>query len=1121
MKPIHLLIIVKCFLLLIVLFFPGCQRKVSSRFTLVPSSDSGINFSNLVKEDTVFNIIEYLYFYNGGGVCAGDINNDGLVDLYFTANQQQNRLFLNKGNFSFEDISQKAGVAGIGNWKTGATFADVNNDGYLDIYLCGVGNYKSFNSQNQLLINNHDLTFTDKTDEFGLAFKGFSTQAAFFDYDLDGDLDVYLLNHSVHSVRSIGNSTERAKSDSMAGDRFFRNELIHSGNKTDQVRFKDITREVGISSGRLGYGLGIAVSDLNLDGYPDLYISNDFQENDFLYLNQRNGTFRQILEKSVGHSSRFSMGNDVADYNNDLRPDICTLDMLPREESIIKTSAGDDPYEIYKYKLKSGFHYQTARNCLQFNRLVTDSSVLYSDISILAGVEATDWSWSPLFVDFDNDGFKDLFISNGIQRRPNDMDYVSFISNEVVQRNLQVMNKEDLSVIDQMPTGKVSNHVFKNNGDLTFSDVTTSWGLSLPSLSNGAAYADLDNDGDQDLITNNLNEAAFVYRNNSNRQHASLKVFLQGKENKFGVGAKVIAYVNNQTQFYEVGTSRGFQSVSDMRPTIGLAKSTHVDSLLIIWPSGMYQKLEHVSGAVTLTVKESDATQPLNYQSRFRSKPLLHEVSKKSVPDFCHRENEYNAFNYENLMPHMLTTEGPAMAVGDVNGDHLDDIFIGGGKGQSGALFIQLKDNSGFFKTNQKSFLSDSLSEDVDAAFFDADGDGDLDLAVVSGGQELSADRESLKPRLYLNDGKANYVRKELASFRINASCVKHCDFDLDGDIDLFVGASAMPMLYGMSPPSFLMVNDGSGNFKPNPNFAPGATFDNVPPNRPGMVKDATWNDINQDGLPDLVLVGEWMPVTILIQQANHEFINQTKQFGLEHTRGWWNSISASDLNGDGKADFVLGNLGLNSRLKATVEKPLRMILGDLDGNGMSDHILIYFNGDKSYPFASRDQLTKQLPYLKKKFLKYADYRNVVVEDIISPAQAAQTTELKIEEMRSCVLISKENAFVLSPLPTQSQFAPVAAALVDDVDHDGKPDILLGGNLLAVQTELGPYDASLGLVLKGDGKGNFTAMDAQQSGFVVQGEVRGIQVVRTSLNGSIYVVTRNNASVIGFEHPKE
>jgi hypothetical protein len=1107
-----------CGVLLILLV--SCTNEEKKQFTSLPSSETNIHFANTLKEDTVFNIIEYLYFYNGGGVSAGDINNDGLIDLYFTSNQQANKLYLNKGNFVFEDITDKAGASGIGNWKTGATMADVNNDGLLDMYLCGVGNYKSFNSKNQLLINNGNLTFTDRTDEFGLNFQGLSTQSVFFDFDLDGDLDFYLLNHSVHSSRSVGNISDRKMTDSLAGDRFYRNDFIQEGKKSETVHFTDITESTGIFQGALGYGLGISISDVNMDGYPDIYVSNDFHENDYLYLNQRNGTFKQVLEKSVGHSSRFSMGNDIADFNNDLRPDICSLDMLPRDEKVIKTSAGDDAYEIYKYKLSNGFHYQAARNCLQLSRLATDSSVFFSDIAIMACMEATDWSWSTLFADFDNDGWKDIFITNGIKRRPNDMDYISFISNDLIQQKLQVINKEDLSVIDQMPEGKVSNFIFKNRGDLSYSDETDSWGIRKLSYSNGAAYADLDNDGDLDLIVNNLNEPASILRNNSLNGNNFLRLNLIGEQNKFAQGAKVIAYTRGSSYFYEVSSTRGFLSSVDVRPVIGLGKCQQLDSLIVIWPSGKLSRILNVPANQSLTVAENSTSDWANY-SRFKTTHhLLEQAKPEYAPNFKHKENSYNAFNRENLMPHMLTTEGPTMTVGDANGDRLEDVFVGGGRGQSGALFLQTID-SRYNHSVQVAFEADSSSEDTDAAFFDADQDGDQDLIVVAGGQEITGNKTELEPRLYINDGKGNFFKKnDFETPPINASCVKPADFDGDGDVDLFIGASAMPMLYGMSPTSFLLVNQGKAHFQVVTNFAQGASFVNMPFNRPGMIKDAVWEDINKDKLLDLILVGEWVPLTVLIQQPNHLFINQTNEWGLEHTRGWWNTIAAADVDHDGDVDFVAGNLGLNSRLKATRDRPLKMIIGDLDGNGSSDHILVYFNGDKSYPFASRDQLVKQLPYLKKKFLKYSDYKNVILEDIVSPAQAGQTTELKIEEMNSVLMRNEGGKFTLLPLPREAQMAPIEAILVDDVNQDNYPDILLGGNLLAVQTELGPYDASVGLLLLGDGACNFKSMDANESGFFVTGEIRSILKVNQQ-NGFNYLVSRNNNSIVGFKISKK
>ncbi len=1111
---------IACYFLAVVLVFfvAGCKEQPAAKlFSLLPDAETGINFSNNLKEDSIFNIIEYLYLYNGGGVAAGDINNDGLIDLYFSSNQNANKLFLNKGNWKFEDITQKSNTQGIGNWKTGVTMADVNGDGLLDIYSCGVGNYKEFNSKNQLFINNGDLTFTEKSEAYGLAFTGLSTQAAFFDFDLDGDLDCYLLNHSVHNTRSLGTSKERLAADSLGGDRLYRNDLISNGKNTGEPVFVDISTTAGIFNSRLGYGLGISTSDFNMDGYPDIYVSNDFQENDYLYLNDRKGKFKQALEESMGHSSRFSMGNDVADINNDLRPDIISLDMFPRDESVIKTSAGDDPYEIYKFKLSSGFYFQAARNCLQLNQTVSDTSVYFSDIAIAAGVDATDWSWSPLLADFDNDGYKDLFVSNGIMRRPNDMDYISFISNQSIQDNLKKGNKYDLDIILQMPEGKISNFIYRNTGRLQFEDKTRDWGIDKPSFSNGAVYADLDNDGDLDLIVNNLNEPASVYRNNS-LGNSFLKIIPMGLAgNNFGLGVKIIAYAGDEHFYYEVNSTRAFCSAVDTRPNLGLGKHTTLDSLSVIWPGGKMQRFNKVELNKSLTVNQKDAHENFSFSVFLKKAAMFHRVHEDSVPKFRHQENDYNAFNRENLMPQMLTTEGPAMDVADVNGDGLEDVFVGGGRGQLSELFLQTRDGK-FKAIDTKLFEETKNGEVVDAVFFDADNDGDRDLIMVFGGQE-SFDKAQLQPRLYINNGGGTFLPKNnngLDRIYLNASCVKPNDFDLDGDLDLFIGASTMPLLYGMSPMSFLLVNDGVGNFQPFMGWLGNSQFVNLPPNRPGMVKDAVWADVNKDGLPDLVVVGEWMPVTILIQQKNHTFLNQTEAWGLARTSGMWNTIAKGDFDADGDVDLAVGNLGLNSRLKASEKKPLKMILGDLDGNGSSDHILVYFNGDKSYPFASRDQLVKQLPYLKKKFLKYKDYRDVKVEDIVTPALRNQTTELQIEELQSSILINNTTGFLVKAMPMEAQISPIESIEVDDVDNDGFLDLILGGNLSAVQTELGPYDASLGLVLTGNGKGDFKPVEPMNSGFIIKGEVRGIKSVKTLKNGRFYLVSRNNDSLIGF-----
>jgi hypothetical protein len=1096
---------------MIILILSACQAQKehvpTSQFTLIPPSHSSITFQNNLTEDEEFNIIEYLYFYNGGGVAIGDINNDGLSDIYFSSNQGSNKLYLNKGNFEFVDITSKAGVEGGGNWKTGITMADVNADGLLDIYLCGVGRYKNFDGYNQLFINNGDLTFSESAEAYGLDFEGFSTHSAFFDYDRDGDLDMYLLNHSVHPQRSYGNIAMRYRVDSLSGDRLYQNQYTETGASY----FKDVTKGAGILSSQLGYGLGIGISDFNRDGYPDIYVSNDFAENDYLYINQKNGTFSQESDKSLAHTSRFSMGNEMADLNNDLWTDILTMDMLPRDEAVIKTSAGEDSYEVYKFKLNFGYGKQVSRNTLQVNRGRIDSGrVVFSDVAQVAGLAATDWSWCPLAVDFDGDGLKDVFISNGIVRRPNDLDYINFISNDSIQEASQ---DSDFILVNMMPEGKVSNFIFKNRGDLTFDDKTKEWGMFLPGFSNGAAYGDLDNDGDPDLVVNQINGDALLYQNNE-RNAKFLKVNLSAKSiksNQKAVGATVIVTSGDRVQMQELFPSRGWCSSSDYPLLFGFPPADSV-SIKVIWPDG--KVFQQVVNTREVTI-EYDAEKNRDGEPLMLPQPLLKEAGKVN---YKHQEDEFNAFNRESLIPHMLSTAGPPLAIADVNQDGFDDFFVGGAKGQAGSIFIQ-NARGELSVSNTPALVKHAMAEDTDATFLDADGDGDQDLVVVSGGQEEMERFELLSPRLYLNDGKGKFTHSASAFSKIflHASCVKPADYDGDGDIDLFIGASVMPFLYGMSPVSFLLQNNGKGIFNYDPSWLGQSTFDNPTRVRPGMVKDAAWIDLSKDGLLDLILVGEWMPITVLIQQQDHRFSNQTSTYKLEETKGWWNTCETGDFDGDGDQDLVLGNLGLNSRIKASAGKPLSMYLGDFDSNGGSDHIMVYFNGDSSYPFASRDQLVKQIPSLKKKFVHYRDYRDVKLEDIITPVQKGNSALMTVEQFQSVFLKNNAGSFELIPLPLEAQYFPIYGIRATDINDDGKLDLLLIGNITATQPDFGSYDAGVGLALLGNGTGNFVPMRPDQSGFITLGEGRDIGVLREAKSGNpIYIVSRNNQSLLTF-----
>ena len=1069
-------------------------------FAELSASDTGIRFENTLRQNKDFNIIEYLYFYNGGGISIGDINNDGFQDIYFTGNQVPNKLYLNKGSFVFEDITVDAGVSGEGNWKTGTTMADVNGDGLLDIFVCGVGNYKNFHGKNQLFINNGDLTFTESAEQYGLAFQGFSTQAVFFDYDNDGDLDMYLLNHSVHTSRSYGHSRLRLQSDPHAGDKLYRNDVIPGGVPI----FTEVTSVSGIYNSQIAYGLGVGVSDLNKDGWADIYVSNDFHENDYLYINQRDGTFREELAESIPHVSRFSMGNDIADINNDAMPDIMTLDMLPRDEEVIKTTAGEDPYDIYEFKLRFGYHHQFARNTLQLNQGFDEEGHLrFSDIGALAGVEASDWSWAPLIADFDNDGFKDIFIANGIVTRPNDLDYINFISTDSARKYY-----DHKTFIKKMPAGEVPNLFFRNQGNLRFSDVSNTWIGSRPTASTGAAYADLDNDGDLDLVVNNINEAASIFRNDiGGGSWLQLELVGDGA-NRFGIGSKVIVYAGGRKVYHELSLTHGWQS--SVSPVIhcGTGSSTTIDSVTVIWPTGKFQMLRGLATNQRLKIYQKNAEHLWRYTETGKIEKKLNRISADL---FTHKENDYNAFNSERLIPHMVSTQGPDISVGDVNGDGLEDFFVGGAAGQAGAIFLQTH-SANFAQMNQPAIELDSASEDVGSALFDADGDGMLDLLVVGGGQEFPADDPALRPRLYLNNGNGVLRKSDSFSVLLNASCVAAGDVDGDHDIDVFIGGRVIPGAYGQHPRSYLFINDGHGNFKDESFRLAG----NDMAFAPGMVTDAVFCDLNGDARIDLLIVGEWMPITAMVQDEDGNFLDRSSGYGFTRTNGWWNAVHANDFDGDGDVDFVVGNLGLNSRLRASQSTPVKLYVGDIDGNGGIDHLLTYYNNGKQHPFISRDQLVKQVPSFRRDFLKYKAFRNVTLEQIIPPADTPRYVVDYSYTFASVYLENRDGQFYISELPVEAQMFPIFSFTSGDFNEDGKTDLLAAGNLFSVQPDLGRYDGGYGLMLLGNGAGDFTSVSLGLSGFEVRGEGRDIKKLRLG-EREIILVARSNGALLVFE----
>jgi len=1085
---------------LLLLYQGGCQSKPDTLFTSLSGSETGVHFRNTVSENDSFNLIDYYYVYNGGGVAIGDINNDDLPDLYFTGNQVGDRLYLNKGNrgsapLIFEEITKKAGIL-PGGWSTGVTMADVNADGLLDIYVCRSGNYNGEGRANRLYINRGNLQFQESAGLYGLADTSYTNQAAFVDYDKDGDLDVYLLT-STNLVRNPNRVVPViADGSGPANDKLYRNDSDASG-----ARFTDVTLSAGILHD--GFGLGLAVSDFNGDGWEDIYVANDFLANDFLYLNQQNGHFEEVGKTYFKHHSQFSMGCDAADINNDGLTDLVVADMLPADNEQRKKMAGPSNYQQFESIIRAGYHPQFMRNMLQVNLgKAPDGRMVFSEIGQLAGVHSTDWSWSPLLADLDNDGWRDLFITNGYLRDITDLDFVVYNNNiaRSASQKPDEINRHIRQGALTLPAITKANRFFRNRRDLTFEDVTAPWFGEEKSLSNGSAYADLDRDGDLDLVVNNINQDAYVLRNNTAHTHY-LQVKLKGPSaNPFGLGTDLTLYANGTKQTYHQAVTRGFQSSVDYIIHFGLGTANGVDSLLVTWPDGQSQTLIRPSIDQLLAIDYRQSGKRPVYPAPSAT-PLLEEVTEKAGVHFVHQEEPYLDYNQEPLLLHKLSQQGPRLASGDVNGDGLDDVFVGGSFRHYGKLLLQTPDGRFIEKpfTNEKKPKDE---EDVGSLFVDVDGDGDLDLYLVSGSNEYLDGSPLFQDRLYQNDGKGHFtnVTDHLPPIRHSGSCVVAIDFDKDGDLDLFRGGRGKALMYPLPGRSFLLKNEGGRFVDATTELA--SELASI-----GMVTDAVWTDIDQDTWPDLVVVGEAIPVTVFKNKQGR--LEKATIASLSQTEGFWNCIRTGDFDHDGDEDFILGNMGLNSRYRISPSQPLSIYAGDYDGNGRLDAIATYYLNGEEYPIASRDELGRQLPLIKKRFPNYASYAKARITEVLPTEQQQAGTILRIRTQESVWIENTKGSFRIRPLPFLAQWAPIQSMWVEDLDQDGHLDVLAVGNAYDAESIAGQYDALPGLLLKGDGKGNFEPVLFPQSGFLADGDCKSVLGLKGAQSRTFVVAVNN------------
>lgn len=1048
-------------------------------FRLVPADSTKIDFNNAIVENDSLNMIDFFYAYNGGGVAIGDINNDSLPDIFFTGNSTGDRLYLNLGKMKFQDITEVSGVTKEG-WSTGVTMVDINNDGFMDIYVSRSGNYKSSQRKNLLYINQKNGTFNEDAAGYGIADSSYTTQAAFFDYDKDGDLDLYLLNHT--NAVSDPNNLRPIKSDGNgpANDRLYRNNGIHSN-----PIFTDVTKEAGILYD--GLGLGIGIGDINEDGWEDVFITNDFLANDYIYINQKNGSFIEMSKSYLDHSSHFSMGNDIADFNNDGLMDLVAVDMLPPDNFHKKKMAGPFSYDIFEQSLDQGYYPQYMRNTLQLNMGTNKGITTFSEIGQLAGIHETDWSWAPLFADFDNDGKKDLYITNGYLRDVTDLDFINYsgtLSQTLTPDSLNLLIKEKART---MPSIAPANHMYRNMGNLTFKNATVEWGLDHPSLSNGAAYGDLDNDGDLDLVINTLNSTSRIYENLSqkNISHGFIKINLLGDTTNLGaIGSKVSLYQNGNIQTLWKQTTRGYQSAMDPRLHFGLGNAKKIDSLVVHWPTGKITTIYDPTINTTLDIHKTKSILTLSRPTSGEQITLFEDISKDLDIKYSHQEIPYRDFDRQFLLPHQHSQQGPGIAVADINGDGLDDFFVGGGYGKSGSLFYQTLSGT-FIEKPLLTRMEDLYTEDLGALFFDFDSDGDADLYITSGSNEFQENSDYYQDRLYENNGEGSFSLTNglLPNIRSSTSCVRASDFDQDGDLDLFIGGRLTPLKYPLPGNSYLLINE-NGTFKEvTSDLAPGLK-------KVGMVTDALWTDWDNDLDTDLIVVGEFMAIQFFENQEG-KLRNVSDTAVPNFTSGWWNSITGADIDNDGDMDYILGNLGTNTKYKVSKDEPLTVYALDYDANGNIDPLVSYYINGREHPSHSRDDILKQIPILKKQFQDYASFANATMDDILPKTKRSSSFIAKAFEFRSAQLQNNGNGiFTFIPLPMEAQTAPIKGIIAEDFDSDGNIDLILTGNDFGPEIGTGRYQALKGLYLKGDGKGNFLALTNKESGLLIDGDTR-------------------------------